>query len=73
MATLELIHLVKKFGDFTAINDVSLRVEESEFVTLLGPSGCGKSTLLNMISGLEDVTKGELQINGKGVNQLGPF
>jgi|WetSurSiteA1Bulk_404760.scaffolds.fasta_scaffold02014_6 multiple sugar transport system ATP-binding protein len=73
MATLELIHLVKKFGEFTAINDISLRVEESEFVTLLGPSGCGKSTLLNMISGLEDVTEGEIKMNGKVVNQLGPF
>jgi multiple sugar transport system ATP-binding protein len=73
MATLELIHVVKKFGDFIAINDISLRVEEGEFVTLLGPSGCGKSTLLNMISGLEDVTAGEIYINGKVVNQLGPY
>ncbi|OGN95420.1 MAG: ABC transporter [Chloroflexi bacterium RBG_13_50_21] len=73
MATLELIHVVKKFGDFTAINDISLRVEEGEFVTLLGPSGCGKSTLLNMISGLEDVTAGEIRMNGKVVNQLGPY
>jgi ABC-type sugar transport system ATPase subunit len=73
MATLELIHVVKKFGEFTAINDVSLRVEEGEFVTLLGPSGCGKSTLLNMISGLEDVTAGVIQMNEKVVNQLGPF
>jgi ABC-type sugar transport system ATPase subunit len=73
MATLELIHVVKKFGEFTAINDVSLRVEEGEFVTLLGPSGCGKSTLLNMISGLEDVTAGVIQMNEKVVNQLGPY
>jgi multiple sugar transport system ATP-binding protein len=73
MATLELINIVKKFGDFTAVNDISLRVEESEFVTLLGPSGCGKSTLLNMTAGLEDVTSGEVHINGKAVNQLGPF
>jgi ABC-type sugar transport system ATPase subunit len=73
MATLELIRVVKKFGDFTAINDVSLRVEEGEFVTLLGPSGCGKSTLLNMISGLEDVTEGVIQMNGKVVNHLGPY
>lgn len=73
MATLELININKKFGDFTAVEDVSLRVEESEFVTLLGPSGCGKSTLLNMTAGLEDVTSGEIRINGKVVNQLGPF
>lgn len=73
MATLELVHIVKKFGDFTAVNDVNLRVEEGEFVTLLGPSGCGKSTLLNMTAGLEDVTAGEIHINGRSVNQLGPF
>lgn len=73
MATLELIHIHKKFGDFTAVEDVNLRVQEGEFVTLLGPSGCGKSTLLNMTAGLEDVTSGEIHINGKIVNQLGPF
>jgi len=73
MATLELISIYKKFGDFTAVEDVNLRVEEGEFVTLLGPSGCGKSTLLNMTAGLEDATSGEIRINGKVVNQLGPF
>jgi ABC-type sugar transport system ATPase subunit len=73
MATLELINIHKKFGDFTAVDNINLRVEESEFVTLLGPSGCGKSTLLNMIAGLEDVTSGEIRINGKVVNQLDPF
>lgn len=73
MATLELINIHKKFGDFVAVEDVNLRVEEGEFVTLLGPSGCGKSTLLNMTAGLEDVTSGEIRINGKVVNQLGPF
>ena len=73
MATLELIKITKKFGSFTAVEDIDLRVEEGEFVTLLGPSGCGKSTLLNMIAGLEEVTSGEIQINGKLVNELSPY
>jgi ABC-type sugar transport system ATPase subunit len=73
MATLELININKKFGNFTAVKDINLRVEEGEFVTLLGPSGCGKSTLLNMTAGLEDVTSGEIHINGEKVNHLGPF
>jgi len=73
MATLELVNVVKKFGDFTAVDAVNLRVEDGEFVTLLGPSGCGKTTLLNTIAGLEDATSGEVRINGKAVNELGPF
>ena len=73
MATLDLINIQKYFGNFCAINGISLRVEEGEFFTLLGPSGCGKSTLLNTIAGLEDVTSGEVRINGKKVNDLGPF
>jgi ABC-type sugar transport system ATPase subunit len=55
------------------VEDVNLRVEEGEFVTLLGPSVCGKSTLLNMIAGLEEVTAGDIRINGKKVNELSPF
>jgi len=73
MATLELVNVIKKFGDFTVVNNFNLRVEDGEFVTLLGPSGCGKTTLLNAIAGLEDVTSGEIKINGKTVNDLGPF
>jgi len=73
MATLELVNITKKFGDFTAVENINLRVEEGEFVTLLGPSGCGKSTILNMIAGLEEVTSGEIYINGKQVNRLSPF
>ncbi len=73
MATLELLHITKKFGDFTAVDDFSLQVDEGQFVTLLGPSGCGKTTLLNTVAGLEDATSGEICINGKKVNDLGPF
>lgn len=73
MATLGLINITKKFGNVSAVENVYLKVREGEFVTLLGPSGCGKSTLLNMIAGLEEVTAGEIQINEKTVNALGPF
>jgi len=73
MATLELVNVTKCFGTVTAVDNFSLSVNEGEFVTLLGPSGCGKSTLLNSIAGLEELTSGEIKINGKAVNDLGPF
>ena len=73
MADLELIEIVKRFGSVTACDEISLRVNDGEFVTLLGPSGCGKTTLLNVIAGLEEVTKGDVRIGGKSVTQLGPF
>ncbi len=73
MATLELKNIVKSFGAVTAVNNFSLFVKEGEFVTLLGPSGCGKTTLLNTIAGLEEVTSGEILIDGKVVNEFGPY
>ncbi|HET8599221.1 MAG TPA: sn-glycerol-3-phosphate ABC transporter ATP-binding protein UgpC [Segeticoccus sp.] len=73
MAEIVLDHLVKKYGDgFPAVNDVSLDIADGEFMILVGPSGCGKSTLLRMIVGLEDITSGDLKINGKRVNELAP-
>lgn len=73
MATLELKNIIKNFGSVTAVDDFSLFVNEGEFVTLLGPSGCGKTTLLNVIAGLEELTSGDILINGKNVNDLGPY
>ncbi|TGP55959.1 ATP-binding cassette domain-containing protein, partial [bacterium M00.F.Ca.ET.229.01.1.1] len=60
--------VTKKFGDFTAVNNLSLTIFEREFFALLGASGCGKSTLLRSIAGLEEITSGELKIVGDVVN-----
>ncbi|MBB2894356.1 ABC transporter ATP-binding protein [Flexivirga oryzae] len=73
MSSIELNHIVKKYGDgFPAVNDVNLDIKDGEFVILVGPSGCGKSTLLRMVVGLEDITSGDLEIDGKRVNDLAP-
>jgi multiple sugar transport system ATP-binding protein len=73
MAEIDMKNIVKKYGDgFPAVNDVSIDVQDGEFMILVGPSGCGKSTLLRMIVGLEDITSGEMVIGGKVVNDLAP-
>ena len=73
MAAITMKNIVKKYGDgFPAVNDVSIYVADGEFMILVGPSGCGKSTLLRMVVGLEDITSGDLEINGKRVNDLAP-
>ncbi|GAA4738042.1 sn-glycerol-3-phosphate ABC transporter ATP-binding protein UgpC [Modestobacter marinus] len=73
MASIEMKNIVKKYGDgFPAVNDVSLDIDEGEFMILVGPSGCGKSTLLRMIVGLEDITSGDMVIGGKRVNDKAP-
>src|SRR6201987_1404399 len=70
MASLELKHVVKRYGETTVIHGVDLDVTDGEFVVFVGPSGCGKSTLLRMIAGLESVTEGDLLIDGKRVNDV---
>jgi multiple sugar transport system ATP-binding protein len=72
MATLTLRDVRKSYGSFEVIKGINLGIADREFVVFVGPSGCGKSTLLRMIAGLEEITAGELQIDGKRVNQVGP-
>lgn len=61
MASVTLEHLSKTYSNgFVSVNDVSLHVDDGEFITFHGPSGCGKSTILRMIGGLEDITSGKI-------------
>jgi multiple sugar transport system ATP-binding protein len=72
MATLQLRALRKSYGPIEVIKGVNLDIDDREFVVFVGPSGCGKSTLLRMIAGLEEITAGDLMIDGKRVNRVGP-
>lgn len=72
MSSLTLRNIKKRFGRVEVIRGVDLEIAEGEFVVFVGPSGCGKSTLLRMISGLEDVTEGELRIGDRLVNEVQP-
>jgi len=73
MADIVLDGVVKRYPDgFEAVKDLDLDIADGEFMILVGPSGCGKSTALNMIAGLEDISAGELRIEGKVVNQVAP-
>jgi multiple sugar transport system ATP-binding protein len=72
MARIELQNLRKTFGQVVAVNDVSLQVEDGEFVALLGPSGCGKTTTLRMVSGLEAPDSGTIRIGDRDVTTLPP-
>ena len=73
MSFLELKKITKVYPNGTkAINETSLNIEHGEFMVFVGPSGCGKSTLLRMIAGLEDITKGEIDLDGKTINKIDP-
>ena len=72
MGALTLTNVTKSFGATEVIKGVDLSVSDGEFCVFVGPSGCGKSTLLRMIAGLEDCTGGEIQIDGKRVNEVAP-
>ena len=73
MADLQLKHIYKRYaGGVTAVGDFCLDIADKEFIILVGPSGCGKSTTLRMIAGLEEISEGELYIDGKLVNDVAP-
>jgi sn-glycerol 3-phosphate transport system ATP-binding protein len=72
MANVSLINIFKSFGNHEVIHGISCDILDGEFIVILGPSGCGKSTVLRMIAGLEEITQGQIAIDGKVVNQLEP-
>jgi len=72
MSEVNLTAITKKFGDFVAVNEIDLEVENGAFTVLVGPSGCGKTTTLRMIAGLEEATSGEIRIGEKVVNRVPP-
>ena len=72
MAQVLLDHVTKKFGSVTAVNDLSIHIQDKEFLVLVGPSGCGKTTALRMVAGLEEVTAGKIFIGDRLVNDVSP-
>jgi multiple sugar transport system ATP-binding protein len=72
MASVVLESVCKYYGDIQILHDINLNIEDASFVVLVGPSGCGKSTLLRMMAGLEEISEGDIRIDGKRVNDLPP-
>jgi len=72
MASVTYDHVFKKYGDFTALTDLSIAVEDKEFLVLVGPSGCGKTTALRCLAGLEEISDGEVKIGDTVVNDVAP-
>ena len=71
MVSVEFEHVNKLYDDgFQAVQNLTLDIKDKEFLVLLGPSGCGKSTTLRMLAGLEEVTEGDIRIDGMKVNHL---
>ena len=73
MARLDIQDLVKRYGDFHAVRDVSLSIENGEFLVLLGPSGCGKTTTLRMVAGFIEPTSGSVRLGGADITRLPPW
>jgi ABC-type transporter Mla maintaining outer membrane lipid asymmetry ATPase subunit MlaF len=72
MASVTYEHVTKKFGDFTALNDLNIEIADKEFLVLVGPSGCGKTTALRCLAGLEEVSGGRVLIANQVVNDVAP-
>jgi len=72
MASVTFDHVVKMYGDVTAVNDLNIQVEDKEFLVLVGPSGCGKTTALRSLAGLEEISSGEIKIGDRVVNDVAP-
>ena len=72
MAKVIYDHVVKRWGDVTAVNDLNIEIEDKEFLVFVGPSGCGKSTSLRMLAGLEEITEGRIIIGDRVVNNVAP-
>jgi spermidine/putrescine transport system ATP-binding protein len=72
MALLEIRDVTRRFGDFVAVDAVSLSIEAGEFFTLLGPSGCGKTTLLRMIAGFDAPDAGRIELDGRDMTDVPP-
>lgn len=72
MANVKFDRVTKRFDSFVAVDNLDIDIGDQEFLVFVGPSGCGKTTTLRMLAGLEDVTEGEISINGKTVNHVPP-
>ena len=70
---LKLVNLVKSFGDFVAVDDLTLTIPGGSFFALLGPSGCGKTTTLRMVAGLEDPTSGQILLGAEDITREKPY
>jgi multiple sugar transport system ATP-binding protein len=72
VASVTYQNVTKRWGDFTAVDDLSIEIPDGEFLVFVGPSGCGKSTSLRMLAGLEEITDGEILIGDRVVNNVAP-
>ena len=72
MASLDLVHIAKRFDTVQILHDINISLNDGEFLVLVGPSGCGKSTLMNIIAGLEEPSAGALRLDGRDITAVAP-